>query len=197
MVRSHLLVALIFVACFSGCPSKKDADTVPASPLPAVPGDHSQPGQVAPDVANSVVVDLPEGWVPRAPHSPSVLQAAEHPELNAHLTLTYRPRSQFGNDLMAFAIETRKFTSKQSRIPNRTETELKKMQIAVRHTIVYDILGELGDQPAHGRVVVFEAGDWFCKLFVWTISPNWDAVQPQLETLVRQTRVNTEGANAK
>jgi hypothetical protein len=138
-----------------------------------------------------VFVDLPPGWIPRTSRSPSVRQVAGYPELKAHFTLAFQPRSQFKNDLLLFARETKRATAEQTKLANRTETELSNHKIGSVSVMSYEINGQSGGYVARSRIVLFEAGNWFCKLYFWVPPENWDAAQAKFDELVGRIRVRS------
>jgi hypothetical protein len=127
--------------------------------------------------AQPVYVDLPLGWQPRTPSVSTVRQMADCPEIKAHFTLAIQPQAEFNNDLMAWAEMTKKATAKQTKLANRTETELKATHIGDHSVVEYEIRGDAGSYRGFSRVIMLPIGEWFCKVTCWTGPEYWNAAQ--------------------
>lgn len=144
------------------------------------------PAATAP--TSPVIVELPHGWTPRKPTVSTVRQMADHAKLQAHFTLALQPRSQFKDDLMAWAKATKKATAQQTKLRDRTESALRESRIHGHSVIEYQISGRTGKYRGILRVFMLPIGDWFCKLTCWTTSDHWDAAQPEFEELIGRLR---------
>lgn len=137
-------------------------------------------------------LDLPRGWMDSQTRKPvpPVLRIVENRPLFAYCELVAESKGDFaeGHTLADWAKAARANSDKASKLENREETELHPNSVGGRHTLEYEITGEVRNVRLHYRIVNVERNGCFCKLVFWTTPSHWEANQSVFDEVVNSLR---------
>ena len=158
-----------------------------APALSAVPA--TQPATRPATQPAAVLVDLPDGWVPRTSATPGLSQYAWHPGIG-YFQLVTLPASDFDADFDARALAElcKPRLAKESKLQGREETDLTERTIAGRKVVQYEITGESHGLKLHYRLMSMEVRGRFCQLICWSLPSEWAAAQPAFDELVKRLK---------
>jgi len=135
-------------------------------------------------------VTLPDGWVEVGSRAKWLVQYATNSELQAGFDLFGSSKEDYGSSmsLMNWAKYLKDSSKTNSKMKNRTETDLKEGKISDISTIEYEITGEVSDVKEHYRIFFFEKDGWFYELRCWTVPSRWEDAQQPFEQLIKNLK---------